>query len=64
MNSLKKINPESSTERVSDRFSEPFRYEIENLNDENTVFNEVPSLQMRHMIDDYNELFGADTKEI
>lgn len=64
MNSLKKINPESSTERVLDRFSEPFRYEIENLNDENMVFNEIPSLQMRHMIDDYDELFGADMKDI
>lgn len=64
MNSLIKINPKSSTERLSDRFSEPFHYEIEKLNDENTVIHEAPSLQMRHMIDDYDELFGADTKDI
>lgn len=64
MNSLKKIfieNYEPSVARVFDGFDESF--DPENRNEKVIDSSEIPSLQMRYMIDDYDELFDTDSKK-
>jgi len=64
MNPIKKLFIDKNTysvQRGGNGIDKHSNHNPGNVNDENFENSEVPSLQMRYMIDDYDELFGTST---